>query len=52
VSEFEYKLELTASEVEALLGFIGERLDARDLGDSARADLDGVYAKLVNQLEV
>ena len=52
MSEFKYKLELTASEVEALLGFVGERLDAPDLGDSARADLDGVYAKLVSQLEV
>jgi hypothetical protein len=52
VTEFEYTLGLTASEVEALLGFIGERLDTLDLGDSARVDLDGVYAKLANQLEV
>lgn len=52
MTEFEYTLGLTASEAEALLGFIGERLDTPDLGESARVELDGVYAKLANELEV
>lgn len=43
-------ITLTGSETETLLGFIGELLDSKKLGDEARADLDEVYAKLLTEL--
>ena len=43
-------IELTGSETETLMGFVGELLDSKTLGDEARKDLDEVYGKLLTQL--
>jgi len=43
-------ITLTGSETETLMGFIGELLDSKKLGDEARKDLDEVYGKIVVQL--
>jgi hypothetical protein len=40
-------IKLTGSETETLMGFIGELLDSKTLGDEARKDLDEVYEKLM-----
>jgi hypothetical protein len=40
-------VKLTGSETETLMGFIGELLDSKTLGDEARKDLDEVYEKLL-----
>jgi hypothetical protein len=43
-------IKLTGSETETLMGFIGELLDDKKLGDEARKDLDEVYGKLLAEL--